>query len=49
MAQAAARISKRTRKALPDEIYTIAGEPIPATRRTWRTTRSTLRGHHATG
>ena len=46
MAQAAVRISKRTREALPDEIYAIAGEPIPTTRRTWRTT---LRGHHATG
>lgn len=38
MAQAAARISKRTRDALPDEIYALAGEPIPATRSTWRTT-----------
>ena len=37
MAQAAARISKRTRDALPDELYALTGEPIPATRSTWRT------------
>ena len=49
MAQAAVRISKRTREALPDEIYAIAGEPIPTTRRTWRTKRTTSHAHHTTG
>ena len=46
MAQAAVRISKRTREALPDEIYAIAGEPIPTRRRTWRTKRTTSHALH---
>lgn len=40
MAQAAVRFSKRTREALPDEIYAIAAEPIPSTRRRWRRKRT---------
>lgn len=40
MAQAAVRISKRTREPLPTEIYKLAAEPIPSTRRRWRRKRT---------